>query len=98
MRACDGCYANGEPVAEIARALARSPDAVVARRALLGIAPRRVPRPWSELEDRLFALGGRDTRAGDRARGMTWTVRSPDPRTQAPSERHRDAAGVSGGD
>jgi len=49
-----GCYAGGEPVAEIARALARSPDAVVARRALLGIAPRRAPSPWSELEDRLL--------------------------------------------
>jgi len=47
-------YAGGEPVTEIARALARSPDAVVTRRALLGIAPRRVPRPWSELEDRLL--------------------------------------------
>lgn len=47
-------YAVGEPVAEIADALARSPDAVVARRALLGIAPRRPPRPWSELEDRLL--------------------------------------------
>jgi len=47
-------YTSGEPVAEIARALARSTDAVVARRALLGIAPRRVPRPWSELADRLL--------------------------------------------
>jgi len=47
------CYAGGEPVAQIARALGRSPDALVARRALLGIPPRRVPGPWSELEDRL---------------------------------------------
>lgn len=47
-------YAHGVPVAELARELGRSADAVVARRELLEIAPRRVPRPWSALEDRLL--------------------------------------------
>ena len=72
-------YAAGEPVEEIASVLGRSPDAVVARRALLGIAPRRVPRPWSELEDRLVrsavharvpatALAGRLQRSVDQIR------------------------------
>ncbi|MGI8623562.1 MAG: hypothetical protein ACR2NB_08755 [Solirubrobacteraceae bacterium] len=47
-------YATGAPVAAIASQLGRSGDAVVARRELLGIAPRRVPRPWSGLEDQLL--------------------------------------------
>jgi hypothetical protein len=46
-------YRTGVPVAEIAARLGRSPDAVVARRALLAIPPRRVPHDWSPLEDRL---------------------------------------------
>jgi hypothetical protein len=75
-------YTSGEPVAEIARALARSTDAVVARRALLGIAPRRVPRPWPEPEDRLLrsavetgvpatALAGRLERSVHQIRART---------------------------
>lgn len=47
-------YDAGMPVVEIADLLARSVDALVARRAALGIPPRRVPLPWSELEDRLL--------------------------------------------
>jgi hypothetical protein len=93
------CYAGGEPVAEIATALARSPDAVVARRALLGIAPRRVPRAWSELEDRLLhsavearvpatALAGRLERSVDeiRARRRRLGLAMPAPRGYTPAE------------
>jgi hypothetical protein len=75
-------YTSGEPIAEIARALGRSTDAVVARRALLGIAPRRVPRPWSERGDRLLrsavetgvpatALAGRLQRSVHQIRART---------------------------
>jgi hypothetical protein len=73
------CYAAGVPVAEIAGMLARSTDALVARRALLGIPPRRLSQPWSELEDRLLrsaveahvpanALAGRLERSLDQVR------------------------------
>jgi hypothetical protein len=72
-------YDAGAPVAEIAHALARSVDALVARRALLGIPARRVPLPWSELEDQLLrsavkarvpatALAGRLERSADQVR------------------------------
>jgi hypothetical protein len=47
-------YADGVPLAEIATVLGRSVDAIVARRALLGIASRRAPRPWSMLEDEVL--------------------------------------------
>jgi hypothetical protein len=92
-------YSSGEPVAEIARALARSTDALVARRALLGIAPRRVPRPWSEPEDRLLrsavearvpaiALAGRLQRSVDqiRARRRRLGLAMPAPRRYMPAE------------
>src|SRR5665213_2266573 len=48
-------YAGGLPVAKIASRLRRSEDALVARRQLLGIAPRRRPRSWSVKEDVLLA-------------------------------------------
>ncbi|MEO6858924.1 MAG: hypothetical protein ABI323_10095 [Solirubrobacteraceae bacterium] len=41
----------------IAAQLARSPDAVVARRQTLGIAPRRRPKPWSPREESLLRAG-----------------------------------------
>ena len=47
-------YAEGVPLADIATDLGRSVDALVARRTLLGIAPRREPRPWSAREDQLL--------------------------------------------
>ena len=47
-------YSEGVPLADIATDLGRSVDALVARRTLLGIAPRREPRPWSALEDELL--------------------------------------------
>lgn len=72
-------YDAGLPVAEIAKALGRSVDALVARRALLGIPPRRVRLPWSELEDQLLrsavkagvpatALAGRLERSAEQVR------------------------------
>jgi hypothetical protein len=47
-------YAHQLPVEQIAGRLARSPDAVVARRQALGIAPRRRSRPWSPREQALL--------------------------------------------
>jgi hypothetical protein len=44
-------YATGAPLAVIATQLGRSEDAVNARRAALGIAPRRRSREWSPLAD-----------------------------------------------
>jgi hypothetical protein len=46
-------YAAGQPVTEIAIALARTADAVTARRRQLGMPPRRA-RPWSAREDALL--------------------------------------------
>jgi hypothetical protein len=50
-------YADQFPVEQIAGRLARSPDAVVARRQALGIAPRRRSRPWSPREEALVRAG-----------------------------------------
>jgi hypothetical protein len=50
-------YGGQLPVEQIAGRLARSPDAVVARRQALGIAPRRRPRPWSPREEALLRAG-----------------------------------------
>jgi hypothetical protein len=47
-------YADQLPVEQIAGRLARSPDAVLARRQALGIAPRRRSRPWSPREQALL--------------------------------------------
>ena len=47
-------YADQLPVEQIVGRLARSPDAVVARRQALGIAPRRRSRPWSPREQALL--------------------------------------------
>jgi len=66
-------YAGGEPVAEIAGALARSPDAVVARRALLGIAPRRVSRPWCSISPPSSGRVRRRRRAHPARRGPALT-------------------------
>jgi len=50
-------YADQLPVERIAGQLGRSPDAVVARRRALGIAPRRRSRPWSPQEEALLRAG-----------------------------------------
>ena len=50
-------YADQLPVEQIAGRLARSPDAVVARRQALGIAPRLPSRPWSPREQALLRAG-----------------------------------------
>jgi hypothetical protein len=50
-------YADQLPVEQIAGRLARSADAVVARRQALGIAPRRRSRPWSPRERALLRAG-----------------------------------------
>ena len=50
-------YADQLPVEQIAGRLARSPDAVVAHRQALGIAPRRPSRPWSPREEALLRAG-----------------------------------------
>jgi hypothetical protein len=52
-----GPYADQLPVEQIAGRLARSPDAVVARRQALGIAPRRPSRPWSPREEAQLRAG-----------------------------------------
>lgn len=49
-------YAERLPVTQIAVRLGRSPDALVARRRLLGIAPRR-PGTWSPREEWLLRAG-----------------------------------------
>ena len=98
MRACAAATpaACPSPRSPGARALA---DALVARRALLGIAPRRTPRPWSELEDRLLrsavearvpatALAGRVERSVDqiRARRRQLGLAMPPARGYTPAE------------
>jgi hypothetical protein len=93
------CYDAGVPVAEIAKALARSADALVARRALLGVPSRRVRLPWSELEDQLLrsaveagvpatAVAGRLERSADqvRVRRRQLGLASRAPRHYAPAE------------
>jgi hypothetical protein len=93
MRALRRCYAGSEPVAEIAGAVARAPDAVVARRASRHrVAPRSAP--VARARGPAPPRRRRGTRAGDRARGTTRTVRRPDPRTHAPT-RSRNAYGRS---
>ncbi len=47
-------YAGHAPVKQIAGQLARSPDAVVARRQALGIASRHRAPPWSDQEEQLL--------------------------------------------
>ncbi len=47
-------YADGLPLAVIAKRLGRSEDALVARRSALGIAPRGHPRDWSPRLDALI--------------------------------------------
>jgi hypothetical protein len=48
-------YATGAPLAAIARDLGRSQDAVGARRAAVGLQPRRATRTWSALEDAIVS-------------------------------------------
>lgn len=50
-------YADWVPVKHIAAGLGRSPDAVVARRQALAVAPRRRSAPWSPGEDALLLAG-----------------------------------------
>lgn len=52
-------YADGIPLAAIAAQLGRSPDALVARRHALGVAPRR-GRTWSPRIDALLVASARD--------------------------------------
>ena len=67
-----GLYPEGVPIAEIARQLGRSEEAVSERRRSLGMAPRPRSRPWSEGEDRLLraAVG-----AGVPAQALAGTLR-----------------------
>jgi hypothetical protein len=58
-------YHAGVRLAAIAREIGRSEDAVAARRAALGLRPRRPSRPWSGLEDTLLReAAGIGVRAG----------------------------------
>ena len=52
-------YRDGAPLAEIGRDLTRSPDAIDARRAAIGLAPRRSTRPWPALEDEIIKAAAR---------------------------------------
>jgi len=47
-------YGQGLPLRAIAAALGRSEDALVSRRALLGVAPRRAAPVWTAPQDRLI--------------------------------------------
>jgi len=52
-------YRGGASLAEMGRALGRSPDAIDARRAAIGLAPRRSTRAWSALEDEIIKAADR---------------------------------------
>jgi hypothetical protein len=93
------CYDDGVPLLELADVLDRSVDALVARRALLGIPARRAPLAWSEFEDRLLrsavearvpatALAGRLERSVEqiRARRRELGLGSPMARRYTPAE------------
>lgn len=47
-------YRADLPLAAIVHEIGRSEDAIAARRAALGLAPRRLSRPWSALEDAML--------------------------------------------
>jgi hypothetical protein len=49
-------YGQGVPLRAIAAALGRSEDALVSRRALLGVAPRRAAPVWTTPQDRLICV------------------------------------------
>ena len=49
-------YGQGVPLRAIAAALGRSEDALVSRRALLGVAPRRAAAVWTPPQDRLIRV------------------------------------------
>jgi hypothetical protein len=75
-------YADQLPVEQIAGRLARSADAVVARRQALGIAPRRRSRPWSPREQALLRAGtvsGRPSLVAQRLSRSTEQVRARTP-------------------
>jgi hypothetical protein len=67
-------YAAGAPLGVIANELGRSEDAVGARRAALGLAPRRQEGDWSALADALLREA---TRAGVPATELARRVRRP---------------------
>ena len=67
-------YAAGAPLAVIASELGRSEDAVGARRATLGLAPRRQAGEWSALADAVLREA---TRAGVPATELARRLRRP---------------------
>jgi hypothetical protein len=95
-------YADQVSVEQIALELRRSPDAVVARRQSLGIAPRRRSRPWSPGEDALLSAGTsagvaaaslaqRLNRSPEQVRARRRTLVAPGPRAR-PYLAHEDEA------